>query len=175
MDTILQQCRTSFLYQYDCISTICCGCQMYQNYEKKRYWKFKQNGYQSSLSLSSVVIFVNQGDTSIFRNRLQQMLPSDVVKCVAQHDIIKVRFPPPQQKQLNLEACNNTSISKSSSLQHHDVRKKSIKYSIGQQHVYSNNKIDTTFLMECQGDEISVSNDNTCYQNNISAIEDMIL
>ena len=68
---------------------------------------------------------------SLFCNRHQQILSSDVVKCLGKSDIIEVTFPPPRQQKLNVEDCNNTSISKSSSYQHHDVKKKSIKYSTG--------------------------------------------
>ena len=57
------------------------------------------------------------------------MFPSDVVKCLGNHDISEVTFPPPQQQQLNVEDCNNTTILKYPLYQHHDVKKKSIKYS----------------------------------------------
>ena len=66
----------------------------------------------------------NQGYMSLFYNRLQQMFPSDVVTCLGKRDIIGVTFPPPQQHKLNVEDCNNISILKSSSLQHHDMKKK---------------------------------------------------
>jgi hypothetical protein len=79
------------------------------------------------------------------------MFPPDVVKCVGKSNIIEVAFTPPQKQQLNLEDCNNTSISKYSSSQYHVLIKKLIKYSIEQYQVYSNNMVDATFLVESQG------------------------
>ena len=101
-----------------------------QNNEDKGYWRFKYNKIQLSSLLLTVVIIVSQGNTSIFCNRLHQMFPPDVVKCLGKSNIIEVAFTPPQKQQLNLEDCNNTSISKYSSSQYHVLIKKLIKYSI---------------------------------------------